>query len=153
MSICMSHSQHISQKSMEWISFSPYLPLNVQWFFSLGVYRSYNINKLAEQAVEEVLKIGTFIVEVLMLAFDFFCVCVGSTKYYILLIFCFPGKSLTGLEIPLDREFIEKGELIKPPVFMVHLCMFVDLCLMWRWYLCVFSYWRIQWVSGVQPRW
>ncbi|XP_040915633.1 NAD kinase 2, mitochondrial isoform X5 [Toxotes jaculatrix] len=36
---------------------------------------SYNINKLAEQAVEEVLRIG---------------------------------KSLTGLEIPLNREFIEK---------------------------------------------
>lgn len=27
---------------------------------SLGVHRSYNINKLAEQAVEEVLKIGMY---------------------------------------------------------------------------------------------
>lgn len=71
-------------------------------FSLVCVLRSYNINKLAEQAVEEVLKIGvckTF------LFWNHYPISLINIVYFS------SGKSQTGLDVPLYRDFIEKGEL------------------------------------------
>lgn len=73
--------------------------------FNLG--RSYNINKLAEQAVEDVLKIG-----MIRKKYD----CAEGTfsfraTFVMADILCpHTGKAKTGLDIPLYEDFIRDGE-------------------------------------------
>lgn len=60
----------------------------------------------------------------------------------------FSGKSQTGLDIPLNHDFIEKGELIIL-LYLLLTCIFKHFILC-DGGICVFSYWWIQRVSGVQ---
>lgn len=64
--------------------------------------RSYNINKLAEQAVEEILKLGKCAASDLAAQF--------GPSVVTRLTGVSAGKSQTGLNLPLNQSFIEKGE-------------------------------------------
>lgn len=62
----------------------------------------------------------------------------------------FSGKSQTGLDIPLNHDFVEKGELIIL-LYLLLTCIFRHFILCDSG-ICVFSYWWVQRVSGVQSR-